>query len=53
MSLDPSLKTQDTLSGKRSVMKRVERIMVLKADKRLDTSKKGALGLPKTKVVER
>lgn len=51
MSIDRSLKTEGNLTTKRSVMKRGERLAALKEEKRL-TDKKGALGLPKTKVRE-
>lgn len=51
MSIDRSLKTEGNLTTKRSVMKRGERIAALKDEKRFD-EKKGALGLPKTKVRE-
>ena len=50
MSLDPSLKIKSRLRKIRSVLSRVERIEVMKADDRWDESK-SAFGLPKTKVV--
>lgn len=52
MSLDSSLKIKGGLAGKRSVMTRAERIAALKSDKKF-TDKNSALGLPKTKVVEK
>lgn len=52
MSMDPSLKSKDALTGKRSVMTRAERVAALRAAKRLDEKKPRALGLPKTKVLE-
>lgn len=51
MSIDRSLKTAGNLTTKRSVMTRGERLVALKDEKRHD-EKKGALGLPKTKVRE-
>lgn len=48
MSLDRSLKVSANLAGKRSVMTRTERIAKMKADKKFDDKKHGALGLPKT-----
>ncbi|GAB4384291.1 MAG: hypothetical protein Kow0022_06400 [Phycisphaerales bacterium] len=53
MSLDPSLKSKNKLAGVRSVMTRAERIAKLKADKRMDVNKDPALGLPKTKPVDK
>lgn len=50
MSLDRSLKISSTKAGKRSVMKRSERIAKMVADKKLDMSKDKALGIPKTLV---
>lgn len=52
MSLDRSLKTKGSLTGKRSVMTRAERVSALTANKRFDPKKSPALGLPKTKVIE-
>lgn len=52
MSIDRSLKIKGNLQGKRSVMRRAERVKALKADKRLDPKTDAALGLPKTKVKE-
>lgn len=48
MSLDRSLRTGGSLSSKRSVMTRGERIAKLTADKRFDPKKNKPLGLPKT-----
>jgi len=50
MSLDRSLKTGGSLSQKRSVLKRTERIAKMIEDKRLDAKNPKALGLPKTLV---
>ncbi|GAB4551271.1 MAG: hypothetical protein Tsb0013_13340 [Phycisphaerales bacterium] len=52
MSLDSSLKTSGNLTGKRSVLKRHERVEVLKDQRNLDVEKQGkpVMGLPKTKV---
>lgn len=50
MSLDSSLKVSGKLAGKRSVMTRSERIAKLTADKKFDSTKSGALKLPKTLV---
>ena len=51
MSLHSSLKTQGNLSGKRSVMKRAERLEKLVEDGKFKTGKQSPLGLPKTHVV--
>lgn len=52
MSIDPSLKvTSGSLAKVRSVLTRAERLHKLKTEKGYDTSKKPALGLPKTRVV--
>lgn len=48
MSLDRSLKTAGSLAGKRSVLKRAERVEKLKKDKKYDPKKEGVLHLPKT-----
>lgn len=52
MSLHSSLRTSGNLTGKRSVMKRHERVEALKDQRNLDVKKQGkpVLGLPKTKV---
>lgn len=50
MSLDPSLKIATNMSGKRSVLKREERIAKLKTDKKFDEKKSKVLGLAKTLV---
>ncbi len=52
MSLDRSLKNSWKLAGKRSVMKRAERVEKMIADKKLDPKKDSAIGLPKTLVTE-
>jgi len=52
MSLDRSLKTKGKLTQKRSVMTRAERIDALTKTKKKSMGGKGALGLPKTRVVE-
>lgn len=48
MSLDRSLKVSAQMAGKRSVMKRSERIAKMITDKKYDPAKDKALGLPKT-----
>ena len=53
MSLNRSLKTKGNLSGKRSVMKRAERIEKLKNDQKFTNGENSPLGLPKTHVVEK
>lgn len=53
MSLDSSLKTGGNLAGKRSVLKRNERLERLKDTKGYDPKEKGALGLPKTMVTQK
>lgn len=53
MSLDRSLKISGGLASKRSVMTRAERVATLVEAKRLNTAKDHALGLPKTKPVEK
>jgi small basic protein (TIGR04137 family) len=50
MSLDRSLKISANLAGKRSVLTRAERIGKMKADKKFDEKKHGALNVPKTRV---
>jgi small basic protein (TIGR04137 family) len=51
MSIHPSLKTKGATAEKRNVMKRFERIDVLKTEGRFQDGSK-VWGLPKTKVVE-
>lgn len=53
MSLNPSLKTKGNLSGKRSVMKRAERLEKLIEDGKFKKGEQSPLGLPKTHVVEK
>jgi len=50
MSLDRSLKISASLSGKRSVLTRTERVGKLAADKKFDHKKDKVLGLAKTLV---
>ncbi len=50
MSMDPSLRTTTTGTGKRSVLTRPERISKMMADKKFDPKKDKALGVPKTLV---
>lgn len=50
MSLDRSLRVSAKMTGKRSVLTRVERIQKLQADKKFDEKKDKALGLAKTLV---
>jgi len=52
MSLDRSLKSKSSLTGKRSVLTRAERIAHMATEKRFDPKKDKALGLPKTKPTE-
>ena len=51
MSKHPSLKGSGSIKAKRNVLKRYERIDMLKADGRWNEGDK-ASGLPKTKPVE-
>ena len=51
MSVHPSLKTKGAVAEKRNVMKRFERINVLKEEGRYEEGQK-VWGLPKTKVAE-
>jgi small basic protein (TIGR04137 family) len=53
MSLDSSLKTAGNLAGKRSVLKRNERMERFLETKKYDPKAKGVLGMPKTKIVEK
>ena len=48
MSLDRSLKVSSTTAGKRSVMKRDERIAKMTFDKKFNADKDKVLGIPKT-----
>lgn len=48
MSLDSSLKTGGNLVAKRSVLKRHERLVLLKKNKGFDEKAKPVIGLPKT-----
>jgi len=49
MSLDRSLKTAGALEGKRSVLKRAERVQKMKQeDKKYDPKKDGVLHIRKT-----
>jgi small basic protein (TIGR04137 family) len=50
MSLDRSLRTKGSMTGKRSVLNRGERIARQLADKKFDPKKQSPLGLPKTLV---
>jgi small basic protein (TIGR04137 family) len=50
MSLDRSLRVAGGMSKKRSVLTRAERVAKMAADKKIDTNKHGALGIPKTRV---
>ncbi len=47
MSLDPSLKTSNSLSKHRNVLSRDERIGKLLADERFNPEKDSPIGLPK------
>jgi small basic protein (TIGR04137 family) len=48
MSLDRSLKVKAGMAGKRSVLKRTERVAKMIADKKFDPKKDKILGIPKT-----
>lgn len=50
MSLDRSLKTKGRLAGKRSVLKRAERIARLIETRKFDPKTGSPLGLPKTLI---
>lgn len=50
MSLDRSLKISATLTGKRSVLTRAERVAKMTSDKKFDVKKNSPLGIPKTLV---
>lgn len=50
MSLDSSLKSKSMLTGKRSVMRREERVAKMISDKKFDPKKDRVLGIPKTLV---
>ena len=50
MSIHPSLKGVDTLSGERSVLTRFERVLKLAKDGKLDPEKESAYGLPKVRT---
>ncbi len=50
MSLDRSLKISSKMAGKRSVMKRSERLAKMAADHKFDPAKDKVLGLPKTLI---
>ncbi len=52
MSRHPSLKSTGKIRKKRNVLKRFERIDILKGDGRWSEGKKVLNGLPKTKFVE-
>jgi len=50
MSLDPSLRSKNSMVANRSVLTRAERITKLSTDKKFDASKDKVLGLAKTRV---
>ena len=50
MSIHPSLRGVDTLTGERSVLTRFERVQKLAKDKKLDTQGASAWGLPKVRT---
>jgi len=50
MSLDRSLKISGGTAKVRSVLSRAERVAKMTTDKKIDTAKHGALGIPKTRV---
>ncbi len=50
MSIDRSLKIKAGIATNRSVLTRAERVAKMVDDKKKDTGKDGALGMPKTRV---
>ena len=50
MSIHPSLKGVDTLTGERSVLTRFERVQKLAKDGKLDVATDRATGLPKVRT---
>lgn len=50
MSIHSSLRGVDTLRGERSVLSRVERVMKLSKDKKLQLESDSAWGLPKVRT---
>ena len=52
MSQHPSLKSSKTVGAKRSVLKRFERVKLLKSRGEWEEGKRSAIGLPKTKPDE-
>jgi len=50
MSIHPSLKGVDTLTGERSVLTRYERIQKLSKDGKIDPASDSPLGLPKVRT---
>lgn len=50
MSIHPSLRGVDTLSGERSVLKRIERIQELQRKGKFDPERDSAFGLPKVRT---
>ena len=50
MSIHSSLRGADTLTGERSVLTRMERMMRLAKEGRFDSEKDSAWGLPKTRT---
>ena len=50
MSIHSSLRGVDTLSGERSVLKRIERIQELQRKGKFDPEKDSAFGLPKVRT---
>jgi len=50
MTIHSSLRGVDTLTGERSVLKRIERIEKLKRDGKFDTEEDSVWGLPKVRT---
>jgi small basic protein (TIGR04137 family) len=52
MSLDPSLKDRNRLSGRRNVLTRPERIAKMEEEGRFDSEEDSPFGLPKYRVIQ-
>lgn len=50
MSIHSSLRGADSLKGERSVLKRMERILQLKREKKFDVENDSVYGLPKVRT---
>lgn len=51
MSLDPTLKSRNNLSGRRSVLSRTERIEKLAEEGKFDLEEGSPFGLPKVRTI--